>query len=256
MGWFTNKTTKWELQQSWLSIFAIVFPFGIPFFAMLYMGFRAKIKALLGGSLLYGIVFSLWVGNMIFNSSQSLFSFLNISLAILCFLSGPVLLSVYLQRFLRRVDLKGFIVLKWSLSYDYVDFMRRNSISNVLSVSSFVDSLNRWKLLIENNQVKADLDSMIHLTTEITGSNKHISELFIERHAFSIENILQQYSQVERSKIDNAVMREAELKLRQTLSLAVKAFKEELSNQRNFRNLDIEIEADVYLQDLKNKRIL
>ncbi|MHC5310136.1 hypothetical protein ACYSNM_08710 [Myroides sp. LJL116] len=256
MGWFTKRTTKWELQQSWLCILAVVFPIGIPFIAMLYMGFKAKIKTLLPSSLLYLVIVSLLAVKVFFQGLSSMFDVVSIVLWIGVLLTGPVVISMYLQSFLQRVDLKSIIRLQWSQSYDYVDFMRRNQISKVLSVSSFVDSLQNWQQIIENKQVQGNISDMIALTKEITNNNKHISDLFIERHAYSIENILEQYSQVERSKINNEIIAQAESKLKETLALAVIAFKEELSNQRNFRNMDIEVDAQIYLQDLKNKGIL
>lgn len=256
MGWFTQRTTKWELQQSWLCILAVVFPIGIPFLAMVYMGFKAKIKTLLPSSILYLIMLSLLGLKFFFQGFSGIFDLVSIILWIGILLSGPVVISMYLQDFLQRVDLKSIIRLQWSQTYDYVDFMRRNQISKVLSVSSFVDSLEKWQQSIENKQIQGNIADMIALTKEITNNNKHISELFIERHAYSIENILEQYSQVERSKIDNEIIQKAELKLKETLALAVTAFKEELSSQRNFRNMDIEVDTQIYLQDLKNKGIL
>lgn len=256
MGWFTHRSTKWEFTQSWLSALGIFIPLGVPFLAMFYMGCKAKIKALLYASFLYAAVFGTLVFLMFFNSFFTLSKTLLIFMLIVNYLLGPVIIGVYLQRFLRRTDLSSIINLQWSVQYDYIDFMRRKQISEVLSVGSFVTSLENWQKVISNSQVKQDIAKMIGLTKEITHNNKHISNIFIERHAYSIENILQQYMQVERAKIKNQVMLDAEVKLRNTISLAVKAFEEELKNQRDFRNMDIEVEADIYIKDLRSKGLL
>ncbi|MHC5202924.1 hypothetical protein [Myroides sp. LJL119] len=256
MGWFTKQTTKWELKQSWLSILGICIPIGIPFISMIYMGIRAKIKPLLYAGFLYAVVFSIIVLMYIFIWIGLPNNLGLILVLILNYLLGPIVISIYLQRFLTRVDLSSIIHLKWSEQYDYIDFMRRKEISEVLSVASFVTSLQNWQEIINNQQVKKCIENMIGLTKEITHNNKHVSNLFIERHAYSIENILQQYMQIERAKIKNQIMVTAEEKLRNTIILASKAFEEELKNQRNFRNFEIQVQADTYMNDLKNKGLL
>ncbi|WP_010254197.1 hypothetical protein [Myroides injenensis] len=252
IGWFTNKDKKWEFNNSWLVLLGIFFPFVFPPFAMLYMGILGKIRSLLYGSFLWMI---LYIGVYL-----SYFSFGDTNwvrlYAFFTFMGGAVIIAMHLQNFLRRLHLRGIINLKWAVEYDYVDFIRRKGISEILSVSDFIVEMERWQSKIINAEVKGNIATMIQLTKSITKDNQYISNLFLERHAYSIENILNQYYQVELSRIDNEIIHKAEDKLRKTISNATKAFEKELMNQMKFQNLEVDAETEVYIQDLENRGLL
>lgn len=252
MGWFTKKSKQWEVQVGWLSFLAILIPFVFPPFAMLYMGIRAKIKSLIYASVLWGgLYFIGYVGYMQFAVA------LNVQISIFCIvLSGALVVAIYMREFFRRVHLKTIINLQWNTVYDYFDFMRRKEISEVLSVGVFIDHLQKWKQQINNNEIRGCIVTMIELTKSISSNSKHQTELFIERHAYSVENILQQYYQIELSKLSNDVIHSAEYKLRMTIVAATKAFENEINTKDYYNHLAIEVDSEMYIQDLKNKRLL
>lgn len=252
MGWFTSKSNQWELKVGWLSCLAILFPLFFPPLAMLYMGIRGKIKNLILASILWG---GLYIGGYFIYAMYKDIDKIEILLFSIVF-TGALVVAMYLKEFFRRVHLRTIMDISWSAEYDYVDFMRRKKISEVLSVSDFIDSLMMWQKQISNTEISGSITSMIQLTKSITTNNKHISDLFIERHAYSIENILQQYYQIELSRLDNKMIKSAEYKIRMTLLAATKAFENELTNKNKYNHLAIEIDSEVYLQDLKNRGLL
>lgn len=252
MGWFTTKSKQWEVKVGWISYLAILFPILFPPLAMLYMGIVGKIRNLILASLLWGGLYALgYFLYTLYGDVQ------NLNILLFCILlSGALVVAMYLKVFLRRVHLRTIIDLKWNIEYDYVDFMRRKKISEVLSVSDFIDHLTQWQSRILNAEVRGSIASMVQLTKSITMNNQHMSDLFIERHAYSIENMLQQYHQIELSKLNNDVMKSAEYKIRTTLLAATTAFENELNNKNKYTHLTIEVDAEVYIQDLKNRGLL
>ncbi|WP_121967493.1 hypothetical protein [Myroides sp. N17-2] len=252
MGWFTTQSKQWELKIGWISYLAILFPFFFPPLAMLYMGILGKIRNLILASFLWGGLYTLgYILYRLYADVQY------VDVLLFCILlSGALVVAMYLKAFLRRVHLRSIINIKWNIEYDYVDFMRRKKISEVLSVSDFIDHLTQWQLQILNAEVRGSIASMIQLTKSITMNNQHRSDLFIERHAYSIENMLQQYHQIELSKLNNEVMKSAEYKIRTTLLAATTAFENELNNKDKYNHLTIEVDSEVYIQDLKNRGLL
>ncbi|MEC4117827.1 hypothetical protein [Myroides phaeus] len=252
MGVFTEKSKNWEVKTGWLSILAIAFPFILPPGAMFYMAIVGRIRNLIYGGLVWSALYvSVYFMYLTFGEL-----FLVKVISFLVMLSGAVVVGMHYKSFLQRVDLRSIINVRWGVEYDYVEFMRRKRISEVLSVSDFVISLDRWKNVLTNDEVKGNIALMISMTKSITKNNKNISNLFLERHAYSIENILQQYHQLELSKLDNDTVKQAELKLRSTIAQATKAFENELMNQMKFQNIEMESESEVYVQDLKNRGLL
>lgn len=252
MGVFTEKTKNWEFKTGWLSILAIFFPFALPPVAMFYMAIVGRIRNLLYGGLVWSALYASAYFLYITFGELAWVKFITF----LIVLSGAVVVGMHYKSFLQRVHLRSIINVKWAIEYDYVDFMRRKRISEVLSVSDFIVSLERWQNLVSNDEVKGNVAIMINLTKSITKNDKNISNLFLERHAYSIENILQQYHQLELSKLDNETVKQAEVKLRSTIGQATKAFENELMNQMKFQNIEMEAESEVYIQDLKSRGLL
>ncbi|MTG98024.1 hypothetical protein NWE55_03285 [Myroides albus] len=253
MGWFTKKENSWEIKHSWLAILSLFFPFVFPPLGMLYMGIVGKIRSLLYGSFLWMALYTGVYFFYFFIGNTTFFKLLSFCV----FLGGAVVVSMYLRVFLQRLHLRYIINLEWSKKYDYKDFIRRKNISEILSVSTFIDSLTKWQTVVKNAEVRGYIAKMILLVKKITSQNdQFVSELFLERHAYSIENILQQYYQIELSKIENDVIKEAEEKLRFTIGQASQAFENELTGKMKFQNMSIEAESSAYLEDMKTRGLL
>ncbi|MEC4114578.1 hypothetical protein [Myroides pelagicus] len=253
MGWFTIKDRNWEIKSSWLILLGLFFPFVIPPIAMLHMGILGKIRSLLYGSFLWLALYIGVYSYYIIAGDDSIFKLLSFTV----FLCAAVITAMYFRLYLQRLHLRSIINLRWDTSYDYKDFIRRKEISEILSISDFIVSLNKWKGLVKNNEIKGYIAKMIYITKEISNkNNQFVSELFLERHAFSIENILQQYYQIEISKLDNVVMNKAEEKLRFTLKQASTAFENELLEKVKYSKMQIEAESTAYLEDMKSRGLL
>ncbi|MDR0228625.1 MAG: hypothetical protein LBI72_06130 [Flavobacteriaceae bacterium] len=252
MGWFTSKSKQWEIKVGSICYFAILFPFLFPPIAMVYMGIRGRLKSLLYGSIVWTFLFVIGYYKYFFANEERELDF---TLFTILF-SGAVVVAIYLQTFLRRVHLASIVNVDWNDKYNYIDFIRREEVNEVLSVDDFINQLLLWQQKIKHTVVRGNIFSMIELTKSITEKKGHISELFIVRHAYSIENILLQYYQIELSKLNNATVEEAKEKIRSTLLLAIKAFENELRQKDKKTHLDIEVDVETYIQDLKNKRLL
>lgn len=252
MGWFTYNSKQWELRVGWICFLSILFPFFFPPFAMLYMGIRGKIRSLIYASILWGFLYGLG-----YQSYLLLGATLEVELGIfMILLTAALVVAIYLKDFMRRVHLSNIIKVAWNVPYDYLDFMRRKEISEILSVSDFINHLMLWQQRIKNSEIRGCIVTMIQLTKLITSGSQHRTDLFIERHAYSVENMLQQYYQIELSKLDNEVIHSAEYKLRTTLLTATKAFENELNSENYYNYLGIEVDSELYIQDLKNKGLL
>ncbi|MDR0228623.1 MAG: hypothetical protein LBI72_06120 [Flavobacteriaceae bacterium] len=263
MGWFTEKPISWELKKGWVILFCIVFPV-FTFIGIWYMGTYAKIGKMKRGLISVGIFFVLvflymcfiayvWKGPV--NGYLHISDFIGMVLVSSFLVYSMTLITANTKEFLERIHLSEFIELDW-VEYDYLVFLRSMKVSKVQTIPDFVEELKSWDHLIEDEQVSSQVVNLIELLNQVDKLKKGQTELFMERHVYSLTSLLRQFHEVELSKLNYTVISRVKDKLRSTFDIAIDAIKQEILDDLKQQNKFVEVEADVYIQSLYNEGLL
>ncbi|MDR2223075.1 MAG: hypothetical protein LBE34_10100 [Flavobacteriaceae bacterium] len=263
MGWLTEKPISWELKKGWIILLCVVFPV-LTFIGIWYMGTRAKMSKMMRGLISVGIFFAfdfLYMCFIAYVWKRSGNSYLHLSDAIGMILVGSfmvysmVLVTANTKEFLERVHLSEFMDLEWK-EYDYLALIRSMKVRKVQTLADFIVELESWDKLIVDQQVSDQIVSLIILLGKVDKIKKGQTELFMERHVFSLTSLLRQFHEVELSKLNYTAIIEIKEKLRSTLDIAIAAIKQEILDDLKQQNKFVEVEADVYIQSLYNEGLL
>lgn len=260
MGWFTYRSKLWEIRHTFifLSVIGVI--------SFISLGVLTPLVVLLFAS---NVKMSRWVKTSLFISSVylvclffALFGFIvgenPISLLKLNYISFYIYViyfSIYVPEYLQRLDLKNYINLEKSKEYSYYSIMEQ--LAEVQSNDSlrvlFLTNLNRFKQLITNKDMIAELDEISRLVGVININDDNVSEVLLERHVSTIENALIQYIELTNNYRQNELVRSSILKLEELVKYARLAFEKELSVLIETQVLKVDGESSVYLSVLKGR---
>ena len=116
--------------------------------------------------------------------------------------------------------------------------------------------LNKWKKEISDVALKANLSQMSRISDIISEKNATAGELFFSRHADTLAKLLKQFRTLELSGIATPDIADAKERIRETIALTRTAFEQELKNSFATDMLDVDAEAEAYIQGLKNKGLI
>ena len=263
MGWLTEKPVLWEIRKGSVLLGCLLFPIFLVL-GIWYMGKQAKMTKMMRGLWGVGVLFVLNVLNVIvlwitIKTSFTINDTLHMIVSMLLFGSflfyAVILLSANTREFLEREHLKEFMELDWE-EYDYLALVRNKQIREVKTIPSFVEELKRWDEAILDEKVSTQIVDLIALMTKVNSLKEGQTELFIERHVFSLTSLLRQFHQVELSKLEGNSIHRVKEKLRQTLDIALSAIRQEILVELRHQNRAAEVEADIYLTSLRNEGLL
>lgn len=262
MGWLTEKPVIWELKKGWVPMICLIFPI-LLVFGIWYMGKKAKMEKMMKGLMGVGILLALVVCNLIFiiiakSNNQPIESFF-ISVSVLVIGSSlfysVILLAANTKEYLQRMHLQEFMVLDWE-EYNYLSLVNNKQIREVKTLSSFIEELKRWDEMIVDEAVSNQIVDLIGLMSKVNSIKEGQTALFIERHVFSLTSLLRQFHQVELSKLQSSAVTRIKQKLRHTLDIALQAIRQEILNEMKQQNRKAEVEADLYIESLRNEGLL
>ena len=262
MGWLTEKPVIWELKKGWVPLICLIFPI-LLVFGIWYMGKKAKMEKMMKGLIGVGILFALIVCNLIFviiaKSNNQLIESFFISVSVLVIGSSlfysVILLAANTKEYLQRIHLQEFMVLEWE-EYNYLSLVNNKQIREVKTLSSFIEELKRWDEMIVDEAVSDQIVDLITLMSKVNSIKEGQTALFIERHVFSLTSLLKQFHQVELSKLTGSAITRIKQKLRHTLDIALKAIRQEILDEMQQQNRMAEVEADLYIESLRNEGLL
>ena len=257
MGWFTNNSKSWELKNSWMFLLSIllVFPYPIPFYpiALLIIGWKAKkINWILLG------VLGLIIGTYAFYLHIYKYnSFAHIFLVVFAPIIGNIILMLFIDSYLKRLDLSRIVSLEWGKEYPYYKLMDKAlALEKEAENIDFRAELLLWKEKIDEVSIKKNINEIIVLIKQIEDKDKSVSKIILVRHRSTINAVLKQYDDLENSKLENATVKSSKEKLINTLSISLLAFENELTNLFKTEILEVNAETDAYIQTLRNKDII
>jgi len=135
-------------------------------------------------------------------------------------------------------------------------FKKANKVTDTTQHKTLSAELNKWKKYISDVALKANLSRMSRIADIIHEKDARAGELFFSRHADTLTKLLKQFQALELSGIATPDIADAKERIRETIAITRSAFEQELKNNFATDMLDIDAEAEAYIQGLKNKGLV
>jgi len=262
MGWFTVKSNSWELKKGWIVVLSVICPL-FTIFSLIYMVVVTKFVKILRGiisivvlaSLLLLYTYLLSVFNLKDYHHFWVFDLIGIILmcSLLCYPS--ILMAANTREFMQRLHLQELFELK-KVDYDYYHIIQELRVKNMNSMVDFVKELEYWDNLIVEELVSSQIVELITLMKKIDELKGGKTQLFLEQHSYSLIHLLKQFHQIELSKLSSVKISDMKRKLEDTLFIAIKAIRQEVINEIKLQNISVEVDADLYVENLKREGLI
>ncbi|MCL1942049.1 MAG: 5-bromo-4-chloroindolyl phosphate hydrolysis family protein [Candidatus Azobacteroides sp.] len=262
IGKYTNRTATWELKNLWFLPLPFVSCGMLSFLPLFYMGIAGK-KTIWT---ILGVIAASGVFTALVNISDR--PDFGAALYIFDFIFSVFFSFYFCKEFLQRLDLisKGYTLNK-TKKYDYYNYdpsrekISRNTGRETEKQTNnigldFILELNRLKKTIKSEAINRDIQKMISVSEIILQKDKTTSDVFFERNAGTVNKILDKYRELESLNVGTAEMNGNLLKMEEVIEKITTAFEQEVSNIYKGDLLDINAEADAFLQSLKNRGLL
>lgn len=128
-----------------------------------------------------------------------------------------------------------------------IDILERKTISA---------ELKYWEKLIGNQGIKTLLNRMSKIALIIQEKDQQAGETFTMRHADTVTKLLKQYYTIEISEMDSEEVKNSLNHIAEAIAMTHQAFEQELKNIFQIDMLDIEAEAEAYMQSLRNRGLI
>ncbi|EHO06651.1 hypothetical protein HMPREF9714_02885 [Myroides odoratimimus CCUG 12901] len=262
MGWFTVKPNGWEAKKGWSIILSVICPV-LTIFSLVHMAIVAKmtrvkrgvVSILLFGAILLLYTLLLHIFNIKGSGNYWLFDLIGVTMMLSLIFYPSILMAANTREFIQRQHLSELFELEWK-EYDYHKIIQEHRMRNIKTISDFICELEYWDTLIVDEVVSMQVQELVTLMKKIDELKAGKTRLFLERHSFSLSNLLKQFHQVELSKLMNPKIVEIKKKLEDTLFIAIKAIRQEVINEIKQQNLTAEIDADLYVETLRRDGLL
>ena len=146
---------------------------------------------------------------------------------------------------------------------DFIPNSRMKQLLNLLQAQieilerkTLSAELKYWEKEISGSEVKSLLNKMSKIAFMIQEKNLDAGQLFTMRHIDTISKILRQYYELEASGIETQEFTVSKQRITESLTITKKAFEQELINILKTDMLDVDAEAEAYIQSLKNKGLV
>lgn len=259
MGWFTEKSKRWELRHMmWTGISLLMFipvPIHVYPIVMLDQAKKSKVRSwytlawvflifelLLFASFVY--FFGAMTTGMLITLGASTFSYV-IGNGILLNHIGP-----YLQR-MERSEVRQLAWIPSIRSQRKLALLEAQAITPEL----FANSLLYWKKEINHTKIKSNLDRIIQLFQLIEKNDSFETEKFLIRHSTLI-HVLRKYDELEKAQLENENTKMSKRKLREVVAQSAIAIEQEATNLFEAGVIELSSESDAYISSLKNRKLL
>ena len=256
MGFATKKTKRWEFGQlKWTFLSILLFVPPIHPFVMMSQASKGKVRSwyALAWILLF-IQFGLFYSFYYFAGAMSSGMLATVCGYIASYIAGNGLLLSQSKDYLQRLELSEVRQLTW---VNNIAHQRRLELAQaeVETPQSFVTKLMFFKKEIQNRNLQSHIEKIVRLFHLLERRDIMEAEKFLVRHG-TVVNVVREYYDLEQTKLNNAITLESKNKLETVLVQASSAIELDVTNLIKYRLLDVSAESDVYIQTLKNKKLL
>ena len=256
MGFATKKTKRWEFGQLKWTFLSILF-FVPPIHPLVMMSQASKSKVRSWYALawiLLTIQLGLFYSFYYFAGAMSSGMLATVCGYIASYIAGNGLLLSQSKDYLQRLELSEVRQLTW---VNNIAHQRRLELAQaeVETPQSFVTKLMFFQKAILNRTLQAHTEKIVRMFHLLEQRDIMEAEKFLVRHG-TVVNVLREYYDLEQTKLNNAITLESKNKLESVLVQASSAIEQDVTNLIKYRLLDVSAESDVYLQTLKNKKLL
>ena len=126
----------------------------------------------------------------------------------------------------------------------------------ILERKTLSAELKYWEKEISDKKTKEVIARMSKIAFMIQEKDHNAGELFTLRHIDTISKLLKQYYELDVSEIQTSEFITSKQRIFESLNITKTAFEQELINLFRANMLDIDAEADAYIQSLKNKGLV
>ncbi|MVX35918.1 hypothetical protein [Myroides sp. LoEW2-1] len=263
MGWFTKRSKSWEVKNTVLLLgvvgsvsfisFGVLTPIAIAIF-----GNIVNVNRWFWKSCMIALVYLFFLILALFFLVADVSSTYVLAVNFLSFYIYVVYMSLDLGEYLQRLDLQNYITLEKNKDYNYDAVISQfNQVQEDISPKDrFIAKLTFWRDQISNAKVVENVSELIRLTEIIIAKDESRADLFFVRHGSTIENVLQQYVELDQTYIANASVISTKENLEHVIAQSKVVFENELSNMIETEALQVDGEASVYISVLKGRGIL
>lgn len=130
----------------------------------------------------------------------------------------------------------------------------KSNHTKIVERKTLVAELKHWERKITDKVLKNRLHRMSRIAGIIQEKDANAEELFCLRHAETLTKLLKQYYTLEVSGMDTPEIDASKERIAETIDIAQKAFEQKLKNRFQIDMMDIDAEAEAYLQGFRNRR--
>ncbi|MDR0228622.1 MAG: hypothetical protein LBI72_06115 [Flavobacteriaceae bacterium] len=262
MGRYTEKSRGWELLQSFLLFFFLVF------LTLLTYGFFGPVVILIAAKrvdyvswakkavILLAIHSCVLIGITIYEVKAG-----GIDLTLLKMIGSSyvftIFMSFHLREYLERLDLKKYMRLEPNVSYSYrvvKKSIRELEEKELSEKEIFMQMLSTYREKIHSSEMKENLLEMENLAGLIVEKDKERSSLFFLKHHSGLDSVLKQYVELQDLTMVNVDQMIA--KLIQVIEFSRRAFEKELMDMFDVEVLSNVSEADFYKNYVQSKGLI
>ncbi len=127
---------------------------------------------------------------------------------------------------------------------------------DVLERKTLSAELQYWRKMINNEGIKCSLERMSKIAYIIHEKDHTTGEIFFMRHADTLTKILKQYSVLENAGLTDPEIEASMKRIESSIAVTHQAFEHELGNIFKTDMLDIDAEAEAYMQGLRNRGLI
>ena len=256
MGFATKKSKRWEFGQlKWTFLSILLFVPPIHPFVMMSQASKSKVRSWYALAwVLLSIQLGIFYSFYYFAGAMSSGMLFTICGYIASYIAGNGLLLSQSKDYLQRLELAEVRQLSWVNS---IKEQRRLELAQaeIETPQSFVTKLMFFKKEIQNINLQSHIEKIIRLFHLLEQRDIQEAEKFLVRHG-TVVHVLREYYDLQQTKLNNAITIESKNKLESVLVQASSAIELDVTNLIKYRLLDVSAESDVYLQTLKNKKLL
>ena len=256
MGFATKKSKRWEFGQlRWTFLSILLFVPPIHPLVMMSQASKSKVRSWYGLAwILLFVQFGLFYSFYYFAEAMSSGMLATVCGYIASYIAGNGLLLSQSKDYLQRIELSEVRQLTW---VNTIEHQRRLELAQaeVETPHSFVTKLMFFNKEVQNHNIQSHIDKIVRLFQLLEKRDIMEAEKFLVRHG-TVINVLREYYDLQQTKLNNAITLDSKNKLESVIVQASTAIELDVSNLIKYRLLDVSAESDVYIQTLKNKKLL
>lgn len=265
MGTFTNRSSKWEVFNSWWLILQVL-GFGMfSFVGFLYIGLLGKRNLWTWLGLLS---VAIWPASIYLSGVNST----AFTLTLIANWGGSIAYSFMSNKeFLQRMDAigKGLPVptKQKYIGPRVISIEAKDMIKQINGMAAlpegisetglkFIANLKKWETAVEPTNLKKNILRLIDISEQIVKKPGIESDKFFVRYADPVDQLLAKYDQIENAHLNSEESGKSLQEVENFIEKMVLVFEKEYAGLYKNDLLDIDTEVEAFTQSLKNRGLL